>query len=87
MIKLRVKDILKEKGITQKELADTLGITEVGLSKSLSDKGNPTIATLENIANALSVDMTDLFEKQPQKGDSELKCPNCGAELEIKKKE
>ncbi|EGK04695.1 helix-turn-helix domain-containing protein [Dysgonomonas mossii] len=62
MIKLRVKDILREKGITQKDLADRLNITEVGLSKSLSEKGNPTISTLDNIANALDVNITELFE-------------------------
>ena len=61
MIKLRVKDLLKEKGLTQKDLANKLDITEVGLSKSLSEKGNPTIATLENIANALSVSIHELF--------------------------
>ena len=61
MIKLRVKDLLREKGITQKDLADKLSITEVGLSKSLSEKGNPTITTLENIANALNVGFVELF--------------------------
>lgn len=62
MIKLRVKEILRDKGITQKDLADKLNISEVGLSKSLSEKGNPTISTLENIASALDVNITELFE-------------------------
>jgi len=68
MIKLRVKEILREKGITQKDLSDRLGITEVGLSKSLSEKGNPTISTLENIANALDVSIVELFEAKGVSG-------------------
>ncbi|MBK5722381.1 helix-turn-helix transcriptional regulator [Dysgonomonas sp. Marseille-P4677] len=62
MIKLRVKELLREKGITQKELADKMNITEVGLSKSLT--GNPTTTTLERIADALNVDFLELFAPQ-----------------------
>ncbi|WP_174715410.1 helix-turn-helix domain-containing protein [Chryseobacterium arthrosphaerae] len=40
-MKLRIKEICDEKGIMQKELAERINITEVGLSKSLN--GNPTL--------------------------------------------
>lgn len=58
---LRIKDICREQGIMLKDLAKQLGLTEVGLSKSIN--GNPTIGRLEEIANALSVSVTELFEK------------------------
>lgn len=58
-MKLRIKEILKEKGISQSELADRLGISHVGLSKSLN--GNPSIDRLKDIANVLNVDFTELF--------------------------
>ena len=61
MIKLRVKEILKERGITQKELADKLSMTEVGLSKSINDGGNPPLKKLEDIASILNVDFIELF--------------------------
>lgn len=58
---LRIKDICREQGIMLKDLAKQLGLTEVGLSKSIN--GNPTIGRLEEIANALCVPVTDLFVK------------------------
>ena len=49
----RIKELCKEKGLLFKELAQQLGITDVGLRQSL--QGNPTIGTLEKIAVALGV--------------------------------
>lgn len=51
----------REQGIMLKDLAKQLGLTEVGLSKSIN--GNPTIGRLEEIANALGVPVTELFDK------------------------
>lgn len=56
---LRVKEICKEKGILFKDLAEKLGVTDVGLRKQV--QGNPTIGTLEKIAEALGVDFIELF--------------------------
>lgn len=56
---LRIKEILKSKNITQTELAEKLGITQVALSKTLN--GNPTVETLQKIADALGVHVSDLF--------------------------
>ena len=58
---LRIKDICREQGIMLKDLAKQLGLTEVGLSKSIN--GNPNIGRLEEIANALGVPVTELFDK------------------------
>ena len=60
-MKLRILDICKQAGITQKELAERLGLSAVGLSKAIN--GNPTKDTLEKIANALNVRITELFEE------------------------
>ena len=49
-MELRVKEICKEKGILFKDLAEKLGVTDVGLRKQV--QGNPTIGTLEKIAEA-----------------------------------
>jgi transcriptional regulator with XRE-family HTH domain len=63
-MKLRVIEICKNVGITQKALAEKIEMSPVGLSKSIN--GNPTIETLEKIANALNVDISELFdEKEP----------------------
>lgn len=64
---LRVKEICKEKGILFKELADKVGVSDVGLRKQV--QGNPTIETLGKIAAALNVEVWELFEC---KGQTEL---------------
>ena len=77
----RIKEVCREKGMMLKDLAEKLGITEVGLSKSLN--GNPSIGRLEDIAKVLNVTFTELFEHPDT---STIKCPKCGTELEIKVK-
>lgn len=57
---LRIKEVLKEKGITLKDLAIMLGITNVALSRIVN--GNTTIETLRKIAYVLDVDVRDLIE-------------------------
>ena len=78
---LRVKEILKEKNITAKYLAEKIGMSEVGLSKAISENGNPPLKRLNEIAGALGVPISDLF-KVP-KFQTYLTCPNCGSGLEI----
>lgn len=81
---MRILELCKERGLTQKELAERVGLTPVGLSKSIN--GNPTKDTLQRIASALNVHISELFEKDTP-NDNTIKCPNCGVELEVKKKE
>lgn len=79
---MRIKELLKQKGTTAKELALQIGISEGALSKSLS--GNPTLSTLQKIATALNVDITELFKTSDKVGDSShLVCPHCGTRLHI----
>ena len=56
---LRIKEVLKSKGISQIELSERMGITTVGLNKIIN--GNPTIETLIKIANAIEVDVNELI--------------------------
>ncbi|MBV4225843.1 helix-turn-helix transcriptional regulator [Parabacteroides distasonis] len=58
---IRVKEICKEQGITIGELADKMQMVRESLSRAIN--GNPTLETLEKIANALGVPVTELFEK------------------------
>lgn len=83
----RIKELLKEKNITQQELADKLGVTRVSIVKTLA--GNPSQETLERIANALDVPMWQLFAspQELQKENHSLVCPKCGTPLELKIKE
>lgn len=60
---LRIKELLKEKKMTAKELAVKIGMTETGLSLIVKEKGNPPLNTLERIATALDVEIWELFTK------------------------
>ena len=82
---MRIKEVIKEKGYTQREFADKLGMTSIGLSQIVN--GKPSYTTLEKIASALDVPMWQLFvSKKDIIGDSEghyIKCPKCSHEFEI----
>lgn len=58
---LRIKDIIKEKGLTIKELAAKIGITREALTNIVNEKANPAFDTLINLAAALDVQMSELF--------------------------
>lgn len=81
---LRVKEVCKEKGVTITQLAEILGIKQESLSRAIN--GNPTLDTLQKIAAALNVPVSALFDEVQPNGNI-IKCPNCGTELELKKKE
>ena len=59
---LRIKEVIKEKGKTITELADIMGINRVNLSNMVN--GNPTVETLNKIADALCVPITELLSDQ-----------------------
>ena len=67
--------------MTITELADKMGINRVNLSNMVN--GNPTVETLNKIALALNVPVTELFE-QPKKDSLSLTCPHCGKDINIK---
>lgn len=65
---LRIKEVAKEKGYTVTLLAEKLGISQVSLSRMIN--GNPTADSLAKIAEALDVDIRELFE--PTKDDDNI---------------
>jgi transcriptional regulator with XRE-family HTH domain len=79
---MRIKEILKEKGISQKEFASKLGMSEVGFSITISEKGNPPINKIKEIAAALGVPVQELFE-HPQ--TDVITCPHCGGRIKVGK--
>lgn len=82
----RIKEILKEQGVTINELADKLGISRVTLSTQIN--GTANIVSYEKIATALNVPMWQLFaspeEIHPKSDGASITCPNCGKSIKIK---
>lgn len=57
----RIKQARKKAGITQKELARKLNIAEITVRQYENDKRQPRLEFLENIADALNVDVWNLY--------------------------
>ena len=58
---LRLKELLREKGITGKELADKVGISVTGMSNIVKGQSLPRQEVLLQIAVLLNVDIRELF--------------------------
>jgi len=78
---LRIKEVIKEKGMSVQLVAKKMGINRVGLSNHIN--GNPSVEILQRIANALEVDIVELFE--PVRVD-QFTCPRCGTRLTVSQK-
>lgn len=65
----RLRDILKERGLTLKAFSEMSGISQSNLSNYINGNISPTLDTLDKIAKSLNLDIQDLF---PRKDDVEL---------------
>ena len=83
---MRIKDIIKEKGITQQILADRMGVS-LSAVRQMVGAQSLTTSTVEKIATALDVPMWQLFAspgevaKEITGGD---RCPYCGGAIRIR---
>lgn len=69
---LCVKEILKERGMKMKDLAEQTDIAPETLTRVL--RGNPQYSTLKTIADTLGVSVRDLFkDKDVKTTDNEMK--------------
>lgn len=82
---LRIKELCKQKGITQKDLAAKLGYTgeygHISFYQALG-RNNFDLNRLSDIADALGCKVADLFEDR----SFNIVCPKCGEELTIEVK-
>ena len=84
--KHRIKELIKEKGYTQEEFAELLGMSRNGLYQIIN--GIPSGQSLVKIAEALNVEIWELFAEgrdiaaryQASEGDA-VRCPNCNVRL------
>ncbi len=65
-----VAQLRKEKGLTQKELADLLNITDKAVSKWETGKGFPDVKLLEPLAQALGVSLVELMQGRRQETET-----------------
>ena len=81
-MQLRIKEVLKEKKVTVVSLASSIGIAQPSMSNIVNGRSMPSLETLEKIASALDIPVTELFE-QPKNNTAKLTCPHCGKSVEI----
>lgn len=57
----RIKEVLKEKGVTATALADELGVSNNTITRVANGTAKPSIDLLIGIASKLNVDIRELF--------------------------
>lgn len=60
-MKNKIKEELKRRGMTQKELCSMVGMSEAGISNAIN--GSATKETIERVANVLGVEYSELVEE------------------------
>lgn len=73
---MRIRELLKERKMTQHDLATKMGITDGGLSQLISGQYAIRLDTLERIAEAIGVEVAELFAPT-------IKCPHCGQSIVV----
>ena len=82
-----IKRALDEHGLTIKELSERLGCTYNGARLLVT--GAQTLASLEKIASAINIDLTDLFYDDSEDNNNQehkplsLTCPHCGKPITL----
>lgn len=79
---LRIKELCKRNGITQAQLANRLGIQAVSFSQAVA-RNKFSLDRLAEIADALGVEIVELFETEISDGKAVICCPHCGERISI----
>ncbi|WP_308547777.1 helix-turn-helix transcriptional regulator [uncultured Parabacteroides sp.] len=67
-MELRIKEVIREQGFTVQSVADKIGKSKQSLH-GIIEKGNPTINTLSDIADAINVPISKLYEEAIGEGE------------------
>jgi transcriptional regulator with XRE-family HTH domain len=80
-MKNKIKEIIKERGISQKQLCEMTGMSEAGMSNAIN--GSASQETLQKVAQALSLEVEDLTDVKLYAKFSADKTPLKLGEVEI----
>ena len=85
----RLKELLQEKGMMSKTLAEKMGLSEVAVSDLVNGRNLKRLETLAKAAECLGVPLWQLFkdpedETPAEPGSGNLVCPHCGKIITIK---
>lgn len=85
---LRLNEILKEKKMSEQELATKLGVSRQYVNAIVKERSSCSLETLAKIANSLDVPVVSLFDGyqeplKPQKLIGTIKIPNSDIVLQV----
>lgn len=69
----RIKELIKQKHISQEKLAELIGVEPTTLSNIVTGRNYPLISTLEKILAVLDADFSDVFYFEHHNNDEDLK--------------
>lgn len=77
----RIKEVMREQGITGKELAERLGKTPQYISGIVRGADSASVEVLAKIARAMNVPLSSLFSDYNR--SHMVTCPNCGHTIAV----
>lgn len=69
----RIKELIKQKNMSQEQLAEIIGIEPTALSNIVTGRNYPLISTLEKIVNVLNTNFSDVFLFEHHNSNEDLK--------------
>lgn len=82
----RIKEVMIEKGIKSKDLAEKLGKTKQYISNVVNGSANVSMQMLSEIANALDVPLWMLIASREEvfgNQSTTIVCPKCGSRFKL----
>ena len=67
----RLREIRQARELTQRDLARRIGIDDYYISRLENDRVNPTLSTLQKVAEAFQIEVQDLFPLAQPCNDSQ----------------
>ena len=83
MAELRIKEILKAKGMTAKQLAESMGKTPQYLNNIINGGKGASLNTLQEVAKALDMPISSLFADYETNRTNYVICPKCGERIPV----
>lgn len=81
-MELRIKQAIKERGFTIQKVSELIGKSKQSLH-GIIENGNPTIGVLNDIANAIGCQISDLYVNDVAPLPTLFRCPHCGKPIAI----
>lgn len=69
----RIKELIKQKHISQEKRAEIIGVEPTTLSNIVTGRNYPLISTLEKILMVLDADFSDVFQFEHHNSNADLK--------------